>query len=62
MIIQVGDKNDFTSEEKRDEAVSILTEYYHDFQLRNPKLKVYNAVIHNDEASPHLHLNFCSSC
>lgn len=58
MIIQVGDKNDFTSEEKRDEAVSILTEYYHDFQLRNPKLKVYNAVIHNDEASPHLHLNF----
>lgn len=58
MIIQVGDKNDFSSEEKRDEAVSILTEYYHDFQLRNPKLKVYNAVIHNDEASPHLHLNF----
>ena len=25
---------------------------------RNPNLKVYNAVIHNDEASPHMHLNF----
>ncbi|PHC24267.1 plasmid recombination enzyme, partial [Bacillus pseudomycoides] len=23
-----------------------------------PNLKVYNAVIHNDETSPHMHLNF----
>ena len=28
------------------------------FEKRNPNLKIYNAVIHNDEASPHMHLNF----
>ncbi|HHH1186071.1 TPA: plasmid recombination protein, partial [Yersinia enterocolitica] len=27
------------------------------FQERNPNLAIYNAVIHNDEISPHLHLN-----
>jgi hypothetical protein len=27
------------------------------FQQRNPQLHVYNAVMHNDEASPHLHIN-----
>src|SRR5699024_7722431 len=35
-----------------------LEEWFHDFEKRNPNLKVYNAVIHNDEASPHMHLNF----
>lgn len=36
----------------------ILEEYFHEFEKRNPNLKVYNAVIHNDETSPHLHINF----
>ncbi len=38
-------------------ANEVLLEYYKSFKKRNPKLSVYNAVIHNDEASPHLHLN-----
>lgn len=58
MIIQVGDKDDFSSNENREDANAILEEWFHDFEERNPNLKVYNAVIHNDEASPHLHLNF----
>src|SRR5690625_62864 len=58
MIIQVGDKDDFSNNENGEIANAILEEWFQDFEERNPNLKVYNAVIHNDEASPHLHLNF----
>ena len=59
MIIQVGDKDDFASEPiYKKYANDILEEWVQGFEERNPNLKVYNAVIHNDEASPHLHLNF----
>lgn len=60
MIIQIGDKDDFSTgnEFNRDLANDVLEEWFNDFEERNPNLKVYNAVIHNDEASPHLHLNF----
>lgn len=58
MIIQIGDKDDFVNSENRKVANTILEEWFHDFEKRNPNLKVYNAVIHNDEASPHMHLNF----
>lgn len=62
-IIQVGEMSDFY---KRDgslntemiaKANDILCDYYSKFQERNPNLKIYNAVIHNDEATPHMHLN-----
>lgn len=39
------------------QANEILKKSLKDFQKRNPNLPVYNAVIHNDEASPHLHFN-----
>src|SRR5690625_1643083 len=58
MIIQVGDKDDFLNKENCEVANTILEEWFHEFEERNPNLKVYNAVIHNDEASPHMHLNF----
>src|SRR5699024_2370530 len=58
MIIQIGDKDDFSNNENREIVNTILEEWFHDFEKRNPNLKVYNAVIHNDEASPHMHLNF----
>lgn len=58
MIIQVGDLNDFSSREDYEKANEILLDWFKDFETRNPNLKVYNAVIHNDEASPHMHLNF----
>jgi hypothetical protein len=58
MIIQVGDLNNFISDADYEKANEILLEWFKDFEKRNPNLKVYNAVIHNDEASPHMHLNF----
>lgn len=58
LIIQVGDKDDFSSSENREQANDVLKEWFHEFEERNPNLKIYNAVIHNDEASPHLHMNF----
>lgn len=58
MIIQVGDLNDFISHINYEKANEILLEWFQDFEKRNPNLKVYNAVIHNDETSPHMHLNF----
>lgn len=59
MILQVGDREDFKDNpEKWNMANEILEEWFIDFEKRNPNLKVYNAVIHNDESSPHLHINF----
>lgn len=58
MIIQVGDKDDFSVNENRELANDVLKEWFNEFEERNPNLKIYNAVIHNDEASPHLHMNF----
>lgn len=36
-------------------SVECLKEYMAGFQKRNPQLHVFNAVIHQDEATPHLH-------
>lgn len=36
----------------------ILKEYMESFADRNPNLKVFDAVIHMDEATPHLHFDF----
>lgn len=58
MIIQVGDMNDFNYRADYENANEILSEWFKGFEERNPNLKVYNAVIHNDEKSPHMHLNF----
>ena len=59
MILQVGDKDHFQDNpENRKMANEVLKEWFDNFRQRNPNLKVYNAVIHNDEASPHMHLNF----
>lgn len=58
MIVQIGDKDEFSSKENVKTANEILEKWFSTFEERNPNLKVYNAVIHNDEASPHLHINF----
>lgn len=57
IIVQVGDKDDFQAENYK-AGSDFLEDWFEDFQERNPNLKVYNAVIHNDEATPHLHVNF----
>lgn len=36
----------------------MLDEYMLDFEKRNPNLKVFNAVMHLDESTPHLHIDF----
>lgn len=56
LIVAIGkaDDEDICFEFKRD----VLDWYMKDFQQRNPNLKVYNAVMHLDEANPHLHINY----
>ncbi len=39
-------------------AKKMLDEYMQEFEKRNPNLKVFNAVMHLDEATPHLHIDF----
>lgn len=59
-IIQVGDLKDFKGDDREGKwntANEILEKYVEHFEERNPNLKIYNAVIHNDETSPHLHVN-----
>ncbi|SDX02450.1 Plasmid recombination enzyme [Marinococcus luteus] len=59
MIVQIGEQDQFQDNEaNREMAKDVLQEWFQDFQQRNPQLKMYNAVIHDDEASPHMHMNF----
>lgn len=36
----------------------LCDEYMREFEKRNPNMKVFNAVLHLDEANPHLHIDF----
>lgn len=54
VIFQLGDK-DFQDKEI---LKSMLCEFMKDFQKNNPNLYVFNAVLHMDEATPHLHIDF----
>jgi len=39
-------------------ATELLRKFAENFQTRNPHLRVFNAVIHLDEATPHIHIDF----
>lgn len=39
-------------------AVKVLDEYIQGFQKRNPTLRVFSCYLHQDEATPHLHIDF----
>lgn len=54
VVFQLGDK-DFKNKEI---LKSMLCEFMQDFQKNNPNLYVFNAVLHMDEATPHLHIDF----
>ena len=41
-----------------DLAVKVLDEYVKDFQKRNPTLRVFGCYLHQDESTPHLHIDF----
>ena len=58
-IVQVGKKGQQLSEDtkKNDELQkAVLETYLKKFEDEYPQLHVYSAVVHVDEASPHLHL------
>ena len=58
-VIQVGNKFDcHTTSEQGKTAKKILNEYMQGFEERNPNLYVFNAVLHLDEATPHLHIDY----
>lgn len=59
IIVQFGDSKTAPCENQTGKIThKMLDEYMTDFQKRNPNLHVFNAVLHMDEASPHLHINF----
>lgn len=64
-VVQIGKKDDTgvldpdgnISEEAKS-AIEVLDEYVRSFSERNPNLYLFNAVLHLDEATPHLHLDY----
>jgi hypothetical protein len=58
-IIQFGDMHTAgVGTENGELAKIMLDEYVRGFKSRNPNLKIFQAIMHLDEASPHLHINF----
>ena len=59
VLFQVGNRDDTgIDSEMCKEAAAVLEEYARSFEERNPHLKLFNAVIHLDESTPHLHIDF----
>ena len=58
LVIQIGDMNDTNCSGNTENEVAILTKYAEEFLVRFPNLKVFNAVIHMDEETPHLHIDY----
>ena len=59
VIFQIGNMNDTAvGSEAGKLASEALRQYAEGFQQRNPHLRLFNAVIHLDEATPHIHLDF----
>lgn len=64
-VVQIGKMTDFgvvdgegNVTENALLAKDVLDEYVRTFQERNPNLYLFNAVLHMDEATPHLHLDY----
>ncbi len=59
VIFQIGNKDDCgCGTLDGDRAAAVLKEFAESFQERNPHLRVFNAVLHMDEATPHIHIDF----
>ena len=58
IVLQIGDMHDTNCRENPLTEIELLKKYVSDFQDRYPNLKVFNAIIHLDEETPHLHLNY----
>ena len=59
VIFQIGNHEDMAvGTLEGNLAVKVLDEYVKDFQKRNPTLRVLSCYLHQDEATPHLHIDF----
>lgn len=64
-IVQIGKKEDTPVVDENGKltedakvAIKILNQYAKTFQERNPNLYLFNCVMHLDEATPHLHIDY----
>ncbi len=58
-LVQIGTKDDTgVGSSDAETAIKCLREYMEGFQERNPNFYVFNAVMHLDEATPHLHIDY----
>lgn len=58
-LVQIGTKDDTgVGTPDAEIAKECLREYMEGFQQRNPNFHVFNAVMHLDEATPHLHIDY----
>lgn len=59
LVIQIGSMEDSgINTPDKDIVSSCLIDYMNGFQKRNPNMYVFNAVLHLDEATPHLHIDY----
>ena len=63
--MQIGSKNDTAVAdengcmiEEAEKAAKVLEKYAQTFQERNPSLYLFNCVLHMDESTPHLHMDY----
>ena len=58
-VVQIGRKEDSGVDTEDAQLVATcLKEYMAGYQQRNPNFVVFNAVLHMDEATPHLHIDY----
>ena len=58
-VVQVGNMFDtHIGSEDAETAVEVLKDYVNTWNERNPNLYLFNAVLHLDEQTPHLHLDY----
>ena len=57
LVVQIGNKDDVPNLDP-DKLADMLQEYLAEFEKRNPQMKVFYAVVHMDESTPHLHLDY----
>ncbi|MCL2071987.1 MAG: plasmid recombination protein [Oscillospiraceae bacterium] len=58
-IIQFGDSETASiGSENGETAKKMLDQYVRNFEKRNPQMRIFNAVLHADESSYHVHIDF----
>lgn len=59
VVVQVGDMTDSGyGTDDFNKCRQVLDDYMSDYCERNPHIHVFNAVMHLDEQTPHLHISF----